>query len=497
MAFATVVTSVAAVVLPASPAAAAVPAGFTDQLVVSASAPTALAFTPDGRLIFTEQAGDVRVVQNGAIVATALDLTAQICFNSERGVLGIAVDPQFASNGFVFLYYSHKRAADCGSSTVNRVSRFVMTGNSLGGETVLIDNIPSPAGNHNGGDLQFGKDGLLYVSVGDGGCDYLGNSGCQGANDAARDRNALVGKILRIDRNGGIPAGNPFTGPGTARCNGGTAAPGLICQETFAWGLRNPFRMAFDSNDPGTRFHINDVGDGTWEEIDLGTAEADYGWNVREGFCARGSTSDCGPPPAGMTNPIFAYGRADGCRSITGGAFVPNGIWPSQYKGKYLFSDFACGKIFRLDPNGAGGFNRVDFATGLGGSSAVHMAFGPWNGSHALYYTTYANGGEIRRIVHSAAMTVSSASLEPGDGATVGGAGVKPSTTYRLRMGTTATNCASGLILGGNVVSDASGNISPVSRIIPTNSTSGARWLCFVAVGDANDRTPGVQVTIV
>ena len=299
MALAVIAGGLAVVTLGASPAAAAVPAGFSDELVASIGSPTALAFTPDGRMLVTTQGGTVRVIQNGSLVATpAVGLATKICTNSERGLLGVAVDPAFASNGFVFLYYSFNKAGDCGTGTVNRVARFVMAGNTLGSEVVLVDNIPSPAGNHNGGDLQFGKDGALYVSVGDGGCDYPGGtpSGCAGANDAARDRHVLLGKVLRIDRNGAIPAGNPFTGTGTARSNAGAAPVGQICQETFAWGLRNPFRIAFDPNAAGTRFHINDVGQNAWEEIDLGTAGADYGWNVREGHCATGSTSSCGPP---------------------------------------------------------------------------------------------------------------------------------------------------------------------------------------------------------
>jgi len=327
----------AGIVLVAPPAGATVPSGFSDELVAGVGAPTALAFLPDGRMLATSQGGTLRVVQGGSLLpAPAVDLSAKLCSNSERGLLGVAVDPGFATNGYVFLYYSFDKAAGCGTGTVNRVARFVMTGNTLGGEVVLLDNIPSPAGNHNGGDLDFGRDGLLYVSVGDGGCDYPGGtpSGCAGSNDAARDRNVLLGKILRIDRDGNVPAGNPYTGAGTARCNVGAAPVGQICQETFSWGLRNPFRIAFDPNAPGTRFHVNDVGQGAWEEIDLAEAGADYGWNVREGHCATGSTTNCGPPPAGMTNPIYDYGRADGCRSITGGAFVPAGIWPADHQGR-------------------------------------------------------------------------------------------------------------------------------------------------------------------
>jgi glucose/arabinose dehydrogenase len=387
----------------APPAGAAVPAGFADQFVASVASPTAMAFTPDGRLLVTTQPGQLRVIQSGNLLASpAIDLSAQLCSNSERGLLGVAVDPAFATNGWVFLYYSFKKSPSCDSTTVNRVSRFTMTGNTLAGETVLIDNIPSPAGNHNAGDLKFGKDGNLYISVGDGGCYYANTTLCASSNPASRDRNAPVGKILRIDHNGAIPAGNPFTGTGTARCNNGVAASGTICQETYAWGLRNPFRIAMDPNSATTALNINDVGQSTWEEVDAGTAGADYGWNVREGHCATDSTTDCGPPPAGMTNPIFDYGHGDGCVTITGGAFVPNGVWPSAFDGKYLFADYGCGKIFRLDPNGSGGFTRVDVATGAGSGSFVDLLFGPWRGTQALYYTTYAGGGQVHRITRTA-----------------------------------------------------------------------------------------------
>ena len=249
------------------------------------------------------------------------------------------------------------------------------------------------------GDVQFGPDRLLYISVGDGGCDYLGDSGCAGANDAARDLHVTLGKILRITTTGAIPAGNPFTGSDSVRCNKtGRAAPGQKCRETFAWGLRNPFRIAFDPNAAGTRFFINDVGQNAWEEIDEGRAGADYGWNVREGHCANGSTTNCGAPPAGMTNPIFDYAHANGCASITGGAFVPRGVWPAEFEGQYLFGDYVCGRIFRLARNGDGTYTNTTFASGLGASSAVTLLFGPWEGTQALYYTTYAGGGQVRRI---------------------------------------------------------------------------------------------------
>ncbi|MEK7324189.1 MAG: PQQ-dependent sugar dehydrogenase, partial [Chloroflexota bacterium] len=463
----------------AAPTSAGPPPGFADSLVASLSGPTALAFTPDGRLLITTQTGALRVYASGSLLATpALDLSAQVCTNNARGLLGVAIDPNFTSNHFIYLYYTFKKSGSCvnnsANSPVNRASRFTLPDSNVidpASELVLIDNIPSPNANHNAGDLHFGKDGYLYISVGDGGCDYADSTKCSGNNDAARDQHILLGKILRITSSGGIPVDNPFLGANTARCNvTGRTDPGKRCQETFAWGLRNPFRMAFDPNASATRFYINDVGQGVWEEVDLGQAGADYGWNVREGHCANNSSTNCGPPPAGMTNPIYDYQHGTGCKSITGGAFVPNGVWPSAYDNSYLYGDYVCGRIFQLKPNGSGGYTVTSFATGLGASSAVHLTFGPDGASQSLYYTTYTGGGQVRRVAYTATdnrspvavisaspaygplpLTVNfdgSASSDAdgnpityewnfGDGAT--GSGVSPSHTYTIVGNYTAT----------------------------------------------------------
>jgi glucose/arabinose dehydrogenase len=165
--------------------------------------------------------------------------------------------------------------------------------------------------------------------VGDGGCDYAGNSGCAGANDASRDRHVLLGKVLRITRDGGIPSTNPYTGTSSARCYlTGRTDPGKNCQETFAWGLRNPFRFAFDPNATGTRFFINDVGQNAWEEVDQGKAGADYAWNLCEGSHDnpdRAGSVGCTASP--YTAPVHEYNHdTTGCASVTGGAFVPDGV---------------------------------------------------------------------------------------------------------------------------------------------------------------------------
>jgi glucose/arabinose dehydrogenase len=397
----------------AGPARAAVPTGFSDTQVATLGSPTAIAFTPDGRMLITQQSGSLRV-WNGSLVATpALTIpAASICSNSERGLLGVAVDPDFAANRRVYLFYTFEKS---NGSCVNRVSRFTFSAtpgqeNQIDptSELVLLDNMLSTAGNHNGGDVHIGKDGYLYVSLGDGGCDYANNSGCAGQNDAARDQHVLTGKILRITLDGNIPQTNPFQGAGTARCHpSGSTTAGNKCQETFAWGLRNPFRFAMDPNAAGTRFFINDVGQGAWEEIDLGQAGADYGWNCREGAHTNNTSGPCNPTPAGMVDPFFEYSHGgvvpgtsrSGCGSITGGAFVPNGLWPG-YDNSYLFGDFVCGHIFKLTGSGAS-WTAADFATGLGGSSAVHLTFGPWGNGEALYYTTYAGGGQVRRVSYN------------------------------------------------------------------------------------------------
>jgi glucose/arabinose dehydrogenase len=390
--------------------AVTLPGDFEDKLVTDVALPTALAFTPDDRMLVTSKPGRLYVYKDGS-KTQALNIESQICATSERGLLGVAVDPNFANNGYIYLYYTYKKHGVCPDhepanrrNPVNRVSRLVMSGDTVdpASERVLIDNIPSPNGNHNAGDLHVGKDGYLYVSVGDGGCDYAEPERCQYENDASRDRHVLLGKVLRITPEGGIPPDNPFIGPNSRRCNvTGRTARGNNCRETFARGFRNPFRMAFDPDTSltTTRFLINDVGGQDLEEIDRGKAGADYGWNLCEGRkdnLERRGKVNCSKAP--LTPPIHAYSHGSGCRSITGGAFVPDdGSWPASYDDAYLFGDFVCNKIFELRRDRGGGLTRTLF-TNVGDGGPIAMTFGPYGTGEALYYTTFANGGEVRRI---------------------------------------------------------------------------------------------------
>ncbi len=392
--------------------AAALPPGFEDEFVAAVPWVTAMDFTPDGRMLASSQSGKLRVYADETLLTTpAIDLTARLCNNGERGLLGIAVDPAFTTNNYIYLYYTYKKYDVCtrndATAPVNRVSRFVLPATNIidpGTEHILIDNIPSPAGIHNSGDLHFGKDGYLYISVGDGGCHYAHPTDCSIFSHVAQELNSVNGKILRITKTGDIPATNPFVGSTSARCNMTGSTTAEYCQEIFAYGLRNPFRMAFDPNATSTRFRINDVGHEYWEEINEGTAGANYGWSVREGACVRNSGNNCGGTPTGMTDPVYAYDHTKGCEAITGGAFVPRGLWPSAYDDAYLFGDFVCGKVFLLPGNGDA---PTEFIANTGTSSITSMQFGPSGDTQALYYTSYhviGSGSSIHRVKYTGAV---------------------------------------------------------------------------------------------
>jgi glucose/arabinose dehydrogenase len=411
-------------VSPATPAAAEA-VSFSDTIVAKLAAPTAVAWTPDGRMLVAQDVGQLRVVRDGQLLATpALNLGSRVCSGGERGLLGVAVDPNFATNRFVYLYWTHNVHQYCGqegsNTPENRVTRYVLGDNdriSLSSEKVLVDHISAQRLNHNAGDLNFGADGFLYVSVGDGGCVLSNPTLCGPLNTNSRRLDIPHGKILRVTRAGGVPSSNPYVGvSGARRCTlpTGPQPGGGPCTETFASGFRNPFRFA---QVPGTsNFYVNDVGQEHWEEIDLLRRGADYGWNTREGHCATGSATNCGS--TSYTNPIHDYSHsATGCGSITGGAFVPEGLWPAPYGGSYLFGDYVCGKIFRLVPQAGGGYTQEEFLTGLG--APVHLEFGPYGSTRALYYLDYLDGA-VHRVTPAAANTAPVADFwQRPDGLTV------------------------------------------------------------------------------
>ena len=333
------------------------PAGFTrnETWVTGLSNATAMAQAGDGRIFVAQQGGALRVVKNGVLLATPFVQLA-VDSNGERGLLGVAPHPSFASNGWIYVYYT---STEGGSH--NRISRFTANGDAAqGGSEVKLVDLPnlSSATNHNGGALHFGTDGLLYLGVGD------------NANSAhAQDLTSVFGKILRFNDDGTIPSTNPFFG----------ASNGLA-DAVWAYGLRNPFTFAVQ---PGTgHLYINDVGESTWEEIDLGAAGANYGWPGSEGPDGLG---------AGITAPLFAYkhsattppGSGPGGFftgiAIAGGSFYPStGPFPAAYRGSYFFADFGSAFIARLDlannavyAFGSVSGSPVDMLTGIDGALYV------------------------------------------------------------------------------------------------------------------------------
>jgi glucose/arabinose dehydrogenase len=337
------------------------------QVVGGLASPTAMEFAPDGRLFVAEQRGTLRVVKAGGTLATFLDISGRVDSAGERGLLGVAFDPAFSNNHYVYLYYTQKATGT--TPAHNRVIRVTVRGDrAVTGSKKLIlrlDNLSS-ATNHNGGAIHFGEDGKLYVAVGD---------NANGEN--AQSLRNLKGKMLRINKDGTIPRYNPFYKRATGRNRG-----------IWALGLRNPFSCAIQPN-TGKVF-INDVGEQTWEEINRGAAGANYGWPRYEG-----PESD-----PRYRKPVFAYRQGStkvtDC-AITGGAFYnpTTRQFPSGYVGDYFFADYCSGWIRRLD---AATGDVSAFATGLGSPVALKVSKGG-----SLYYLSRGAGtGSVGKIRHTA-----------------------------------------------------------------------------------------------
>lgn len=310
----------------------AAPDGFTPNggFVTGLNNATAFAQASDGRLFIAEQSGAVRIFKNGVLLAQPFVQLSGVDSINERGLIGIALDPNFTgANPFVYVHYTTTLGG-----THNRVTRWNAQGDvAVANSEFPILELPAlGATNHNGGAIHFGIDGKLYVGVGD-----------NGIGAQAQDLASPFGKLLRINPDGSIPLDNPFfSTPGADR-------------RIWASGLRNPFTFAVQ---PGTgRIHINDVGELTWEEINLGAATANYGWPSSEGPDNVGGS---------ITGPLFAYNHDPAVPpgsgpggfftglSIAGGAFYPAAGtlasgFPAAFRGNYYFADFVRGFIGRID----------------------------------------------------------------------------------------------------------------------------------------------------
>jgi len=388
------------VILDAAPAAAQLRA----SVVVSGlTQPVAFVQAPGDAATryVVEQRGTIRVVRNGALQAAPfLDLTASISAGGERGLLGLAFPPDYATSGRFFVNFTNtaghtvvarfKRASSTNPVLADPASRFDLRWSN--GERL----IRQPFANHNGGNLVFGPDGYLYIGMGDGG------SGDDPQNNA-QNLSSLLGKMLRIDVS--VPDTHPagFQIPSDNPFRTGTAP------EIWDIGLRNPWRFSFD--DPalgGTgALIIGDVGQNAWEEIDYeprGAGGRNYGWRNREG--AHANVTSLPPSLQPLVDPIFEYGHPAGF-SVTGGFVYRGAALPRLYAGRYFFADFVSRKVWSIALT-------IDRSTGTARASDLRdhsgelgspdvTSFGT-DGAGELYFTSY-EAGTISRITADAEPT--------------------------------------------------------------------------------------------
>jgi glucose/arabinose dehydrogenase len=344
------------------------------SFVTGLTQPVAFESLPDGRIFVLEQAGRIRVIQGGALLSVPfLDISSNVESGGEKGLLGLAFHPSFATNGRFFVNYTRRVSGQL--QTV--ISEFFATSAStnlvnIATERVLLT-VNQPFDNHNGGQLAFGPDGSLYIGLGDGGSagDPQGNG---------QNLQTLLGKILRIDVNS-VDPGRAYHIPGDNPFASGGGLP-----EIWAYGLRNPWRFSFDT--ASGRLFAGDVGQNAREEIDIVTRGANFGWNTMEGTLCFNPPSGCNQ--TGLTPPIHDYGRTDGGTVIAG--FMYRGSGVSGLQGFYVFGDFISGRIWALRED-ASTWTRFELlSTGRSISSLGRDSAGE------LYVLDYGAGSVLRLV---------------------------------------------------------------------------------------------------
>jgi glucose/arabinose dehydrogenase len=347
-----------------------------------------------------EQAGRIRVINNGVVQgAPFLNLTSVVLSGGERGLLGLAFPPDYASSGRFYVNFTRqpdghtvvarfRRSAD--PLVADPSSRFDLVWST--GAAFIVQ----PFANHNGGCMAFGPDGFLYLGLGDGG------SGNDPDNNAQRT-NQLLGKMLRIDVN--VPDNDPrgFTIP--------AGNPGFPLPEIWSLGLRNPWKFSFDDPARGGTgaMVIGDVGQSAWEEVDYeprGTAGRNYGWRNREG--AHNNVTSIAPSVLPLVDPIFEYGRSEG-GSISGGFVYRGNDMPSD-RGRYFFADFVSRRIWSIALNvnattgEATASDLVEHTNDLGGQAAVGNVSGFGVDSRGELYVINYSAGSILRLTRGPAV---------------------------------------------------------------------------------------------
>jgi glucose/arabinose dehydrogenase/chitodextrinase len=406
MAATVVATLLVAIHIAASPAQSqTLPAGFVEDVVVSGlDVPVAMAFLPDGRTLVVEKGGVVRVVKNGSLLPTPfIDLSSRVNDYWDRGMLGIAVDPDFTTNGHVYLYYVYENdpavydgpktarltrvtaSGDTAAPASEVVILGSMAGPSCGGMPAGSDCIPADSPSHNGGSITFAPDGTIFLTTGDGSSFNMVDEMALRAQSV----DSLSGKLLHITRAGQGISTNPFW-------NGNASA---IRSKVWSLGLRNPFRGTLRPG--GGQPYIGDVGWSLYEEVNVATAGANLGWPCYEGPNRQAGyegLSTCqtlyAQGPSAVRSPLTSYAHDGVTASITGGVFYTGTGYPTAYQSAYFFGDYARGFIKYMQVNASDGVVGAvnDFSSGVPGP--VQIAMGPdgW-----LYYVAI-NTGEVRRI---------------------------------------------------------------------------------------------------
>ncbi len=378
--------------------------GFVDErLAGGLTVPVAFATLPDGRILVAEKAGVVRVLRNGTLLPDAfLDLRTRVNDYWDRGLLGIAADPAFATNGYVYLFYVHEddpftysgpktsrlvRVTATGD-TASMASEVVLLGGAGGASCLLLpegaDCIPADGPSHNGGAIRFSADGALWVATGD------ASSFTTVDPRALRTQrlDTLAGKLIRVGRDGRGLSGNPFfTGDADA-----------VRSKVWSYGFRNPFRFTIR---PSTgRPYVSDVGAGHFEEVNVARPGLNYGWPCYEGPAPQPGyqpLAECqaliGQGPAAVATAIAGYPHLTGSASITGGAFYTGTALPDIYQGAFFFGDFVRNTLSYVTVDDADMVASPikGFATGVNGPVDVQAT------ADGLMYLS-VHSGELRRI---------------------------------------------------------------------------------------------------
>jgi len=335
-----------------------------DEIATGFSAPVYVdAPVGDARLFVVEQGGVIRIIDNGSTLAAPfLDISSLVRWSGEQGLLGIAFHPNYASNGRFFVHYTNN-----GNSTVVAEYRVGTDPNRADPNSArILLTVGQPAANHNGGSITFGPDGYLYIGLGDGG----------GGNDRyqnGQNTGTLLGSILRIN------------------ADTGAAAPGNPYGKIWAYGLRNPWRMSFDSVTGA--LYVGDVGQSAREEITVVTAAgANLGWPIMEGSICRPPTTGCTPPP-NYVGPIYDYQLNPGPRSVAGG-YVYRGSDLPDLVGTYFYADIYQGEVRSFRNVGGVATNQQNWSSQLG--QIPYLASFGTDGAQELYAVSLS--GSIYRF---------------------------------------------------------------------------------------------------